>query len=159
MLREMLDDMRARKLSVLVLRHTDRIDRTEDLGEIIRDVKAAGGQIESIDEPWLGEVSGLSGKLMTAVTEWTNAEYVRMLAANVRDAQAARRAVGSWAAGRSPTATGSWASTLRVPARGARQVRVLLPRARRPQDPGALRARGRGCRPDVRPRSPGQDLH
>ncbi len=102
LLREMLADMRAGKLSILVMRHTDRIDRTEDLGQILRDVKDAGGRIESVDEPWLAEVSGLSGKLMTSVTEWTNAEYTRKLAANVRDAQAARRAAGSWCSGKAP---------------------------------------------------------
>jgi DNA invertase Pin-like site-specific DNA recombinase len=102
LLREAIADMAAGRIEVLVIRHTDRIDRTEDLGSILREVKEAGGRIESVTEPWLADLSGLGGKVMTSVTEFMNAEYTRKLAVNVRDAQARRRAAGSFASGKAP---------------------------------------------------------
>jgi len=102
LLREAIADMRAGLIDCLVMRHTDRIDRTEELGQILKDVKEAGGWIESVDEPWVAELSGLSAKVMTGVTEFMNAEYVRKLSSNVLDAQATRRVAGSLFSGKAP---------------------------------------------------------
>ena len=74
--------MRAGRIGVLVMRHTDRIDRTEDLRAILADVAAAGGRIESVTESWLEDASSLGGKVMTTITEVMNAEYVRKLSVN-----------------------------------------------------------------------------
>jgi site-specific DNA recombinase len=102
LLREALADMAARRIDVLVVRNTDRIDRTESLGQILKAAEASGGRIESVTEPWLADLSGLGGKVMTGVTEWINAEYSRKLSVNVRDAQARLRALGSYAHGEAP---------------------------------------------------------
>lgn len=102
LLREALADMAAGRISVLVVRNTDRIDRTENLGQILKLAEAAGGRIESVTEPWLADLSGLGGKVMTGVTEWINAEYSRKLSVNVKDAQARLRLLGSYAHGEAP---------------------------------------------------------
>jgi site-specific DNA recombinase len=102
LLAEAIADMRAGIIETLVFRNTDRIDRTEELGVILRLVKEAGGRLESVDEPWLADVSGLGGKVLVGVAEFMNSEYSRKLAANVKDAQARRRALGSYAAGDPP---------------------------------------------------------
>lgn len=102
LLREAIADMKSGLIDVLAIRNTDRIDRTEDLGSILKEVKEAGGRIESVDESWVAELSGLPEKLMTSMTEWKNAEYVKNLSANVSDAQARRRSAGSFASGVSP---------------------------------------------------------
>jgi DNA invertase Pin-like site-specific DNA recombinase len=102
LLREALADMAAGRISVLVVRNTDRIDRTENLGQILKLAEASGGRIESVTEPWLADLSGLGGKVMTGVTEWINAEYSRKLSVNVKDAQARLRLLGSYAHGEAP---------------------------------------------------------
>lgn len=102
LLREAIADMKSGLIDVLVIRNTDRIDRTEDLGMILKEVAEVGGRIESVTEPWLADMSGLGGKVMTGVTEFMNAEYTRKLAANISDAQARRRAAGSFASGTGP---------------------------------------------------------
>jgi DNA invertase Pin-like site-specific DNA recombinase len=102
LLREALADMAAGRISVLIVRNTDRIDRTENLGQILKLAEASGGRIESVTEPWLADLSGLGGKVMTGVTEWINAEYSRKLSVNVKDAQARLRLLGSYAHGEAP---------------------------------------------------------
>jgi DNA invertase Pin-like site-specific DNA recombinase len=102
LLREALADMAAGRINVLVVRNTDRIDRTESLGQILKMAEASGGRIESVTEPWLADLSGLGGKVMTGVTEWINAEYSRKLSVNVKDAQARLRLLGSYAHGEAP---------------------------------------------------------
>ena len=102
LLREALADMAAGRINVLVVRNTDRIDRTENLGQILKLAEASGGRIESVTEPWLADLSGLGGKVMTGVTEWINAEYTRKLSVNVKDAQARLRLLGSYAHGEAP---------------------------------------------------------
>lgn len=102
LLREALADMAAGRINVLVVGNTDRIDRTENLGQILKLAAASGGRIESVTEPWLADLSGLGGKVMTGVTEWINAEYSRKLSVNVRDAQARLRLLGSYAHGEAP---------------------------------------------------------
>jgi DNA invertase Pin-like site-specific DNA recombinase len=102
LLREALADMAAGRITVLVVRNTDRIDRTENLGQILKLAEASGGRIESVTEPWLADLSGLGGKVMTGVTEWINAEYSRKLSVNVKDAQARLRLLGSYAHGEAP---------------------------------------------------------
>ena len=94
--------MAAGRINVLVVRNTDRIDRTESLGQILKLAEASGGRIESVTEPWLADLSGLGGKVMTGVTEWINAEYSRKLSVNVKDAQARLRLLGSYAGGEPP---------------------------------------------------------
>ncbi len=69
---------------------------------ILKEVAEAGGRIESVTEPWLADMSGLGGKVMTGVTEYMNAEYTRKLSVNVSDAQSRRRAAGSYASGTGP---------------------------------------------------------
>lgn len=102
LLREALADMAAGCINVLVVRNTDRIDRTENLGQILKLAEASGGRVESVTEPWLADLSGLGGKVMTGVTEWINAEYSRKLSVNVKDAQARLRLLGSYAHGEAP---------------------------------------------------------
>jgi hypothetical protein len=94
--------MAAGRINVLIVRNTDRIDRTENLGQILKLAEASGGRIESVTEPWLADLSGLGGKVMTGVTEWINAEYSRKLSVNVKDAQARLRLLGSYAHGEAP---------------------------------------------------------
>lgn len=102
LLREALADMAAGRINVLVVRNTDRIDRTESLGQILKLAEASGGRIESVTEPWLADLSGLGGKVMTGVTEWINTEYSRKLSVNVRDAHARLRLMSSYAHGEPP---------------------------------------------------------
>jgi DNA invertase Pin-like site-specific DNA recombinase len=96
LLDEAIEDMRAGRINVLVVRHTDRIDRMEGLGDILKRVKAAGGRIESVTESWLEDFSSLPGKVMTSVTEFMNAEYTRKLSTNVKNAHDTIRARGAW---------------------------------------------------------------
>jgi DNA invertase Pin-like site-specific DNA recombinase len=102
LLREAIGDIKSGLIDCLVMRHTNRVDRTEELALIIKEVKEAGGWLESVEEPWVAEVSGLGEKLMVSVTEYMNAKYIKDLSANVRDAQARRRAAGSYASGTAP---------------------------------------------------------
>jgi DNA invertase Pin-like site-specific DNA recombinase len=102
LLREAIAAMASGRSDVLVIRHTDRIDRTEDLGAILKEVAETGGRIESVNEPWVAELSGLGGAVMTTVTSFMNAEYVKKLSDNIRDGQARRRAAGSFTHGTRP---------------------------------------------------------
>jgi len=99
---QMLADMQSGLIDCLVMRHTDRIDRTEELSSVLKRIKEAGGWIESIEEPWVAELGGLPAKVMTGVTEWMNAEYVRKLSSNVIDSHVTRRTAGSLFAGKAP---------------------------------------------------------
>ena len=93
-----LEDLRAGRITVLVIRNTDRIDRSKDLGAILARVKSFGNgaRIESVEEPWVGEMTGLPAELLTVVTQYTNNEYSRGISRKVTDAHASIRARGAW---------------------------------------------------------------
>jgi DNA invertase Pin-like site-specific DNA recombinase len=65
---EMLTDMREGTINVLVCWHSDRVERRgpEVLFRLLRQIKDAGGKIESTKEPLLG-TEDLSGEAMTAI--------------------------------------------------------------------------------------------
>lgn len=65
---EMLTDMRDGLINVLVCWHSDRIERRgpEALFRLLRQIKDAGGKIESTKEPLLG-TEDLSGEAITAI--------------------------------------------------------------------------------------------
>ncbi len=65
---EMLNDMREGTIRVLVCWHSDRAERRgpEALFRLLRQVKDAGGRIESVKEPLLG-TEDLSGEAVTAL--------------------------------------------------------------------------------------------
>jgi DNA invertase Pin-like site-specific DNA recombinase len=101
-LRRVLDDMRAGRISVLVVWKSDRIDRHEKLGALLREAQGYGGRIEFVTEPELNMLAGLGGRVMTVVKEWSNAEESRSKSDRVKAKHAALRASQSWASGKAP---------------------------------------------------------
>lgn len=100
-LAEVIADLRAGKYSVLVIVHSSRIDRREDLdaqARFVMDVRAAGGRIESVREPTFGG-KDLAGQITTIVAQYSNAEYSRTIkghiAAGMRKIMAAGAFSGS----------------------------------------------------------------
>lgn len=93
---EAIADMQAGRINVLVIRNTDRLDRTEELTDILKRVKAAGGRVESMTESWLEDISGLPAKVLPGVTEWLNAEYSRKISYNVIQSHDVIKANGFW---------------------------------------------------------------
>lgn len=67
-LAKMLYDMRTGKIQVLVVWHSDRLERrgAEALLKLLREVREAGGKVESVKEPLLGETD-ISGEASTAL--------------------------------------------------------------------------------------------
>jgi DNA invertase Pin-like site-specific DNA recombinase len=67
---EALDDMRAGRIRVLVVWASDRLERrgAEATLKVFRLFREAGGQVESVLEPYLNDAD--SGELLTAITGW-----------------------------------------------------------------------------------------
>jgi DNA invertase Pin-like site-specific DNA recombinase len=101
-LRRAMADMKAGKITVLVVWKSDRIDRQERLGALIKEAEGYGGRIEFVTEPELNMLSGLGGKIMTVIKEYVNAEESRTKSERVKIKQAFLRAEGSFASGSAP---------------------------------------------------------
>jgi DNA invertase Pin-like site-specific DNA recombinase len=95
-LNAMLHDMRTGEIQVVVCWHSDRVERrgVEAMFKLLREIKEAGGKIEAVLEPQLGEMD-MSGTAITALSAiMSNQESVkkseRMLIAvdRVRDNKA-----------------------------------------------------------------------
>ena len=75
-----VEDMRSGEFSILVIWHSDRIERRK--GKALLDTLAeftdAGGNVESAKEPMLGQV-GFGGQVTTFVTGLVNAEKIEHL--------------------------------------------------------------------------------
>jgi DNA invertase Pin-like site-specific DNA recombinase len=82
---EMLDDMRHGMFKVLVCWHSDRVERRgpEALFKLLRQIKDAGGRIESTKEPLFG-TDDLSGEAMTAIGAVMAHQYAVHLGEQVR---------------------------------------------------------------------------
>lgn len=80
-LNRIVSDMRAGIIKVLVIWHSDRIERREllELLLFLREVKAAGGRVESVQE---GLLDG--NNLTTIVTGWTNNQKSEHLSEQVQ---------------------------------------------------------------------------
>lgn len=83
-----LEDMASGKFTVLVARHSDRIDRQDKLNEWMMQAAAAGGRIEFVDEPGLRVSDDLGDKVNRLVASHNNNAYSRKLSANVKDSHA-----------------------------------------------------------------------
>ena len=72
----MLEDMREGTIKVLVCWHSDRVERRgpEALFRLLRQIKDAGGRIESTKEPLLG-TEDLSGEAVTALNAVISHQY------------------------------------------------------------------------------------
>lgn len=68
-LAEMLADVASGTISVLVVWHSDRLERrgVEALFRLLRSVREAGGHVESVGEPMLGKAD-MSGEALTALS-------------------------------------------------------------------------------------------
>lgn len=84
-LAEVVEDITAGRYSVVVVAHSSRLDRREDLDaqlSFVMAVRAAGGRVESVREPEFGK-SDLAGRVITLLSQYSNAEYSRTLKGNV----------------------------------------------------------------------------
>jgi DNA invertase Pin-like site-specific DNA recombinase len=95
-LRRAMADMKAGRIEVLVVWKSDRIDRQEKLGALIKEAQGYGGRIEFVTEPELNALSGLGGRMMTVVKEFMNAEESRTKSDRTMIKQAALRSSGSF---------------------------------------------------------------
>lgn len=97
-LAEVVADMAAGRYTVLVVAHSSRIDRREDLDlqvSFLTAVRAAGGRVESVREPQFGQTD-LAGRIVTLVSQHANAEYSRTLKEHIGAAMRARAAEASF---------------------------------------------------------------
>ena len=100
---EMLNDMRDGTIKVLVCWHSDRLERrgSEFLQRDIRLIRDAGGKVESVKEPWLGN-DDISGEVMTAIAGTFSHQYVVHLTEQVKLAHDRIRANGTVGPGGTP---------------------------------------------------------
>ena len=100
---QMLLDMREGKIAVLVCWHSDRVERRgpEALFSLLRQIKDAGGRIESVNEPLLG-TEDLTGEAVTAIGAVIAHQYTVHLAEQVRLAHERIRANGAVGPGGTP---------------------------------------------------------
>ena len=102
----MLADMRAGKFKVLVCWHSDRLERregkphTSPLLDLLAEVAAAGGRVESVKEPMLGKLD-MGSEVMTFMAGKINAEKSKHLSEQVGIAFDTIKANGALA-GRNP---------------------------------------------------------
>ena len=84
-LAEMLEDFREGHIKVVVCWHSDRVERRgpEALFKLLRQIKDAGGRIESVREPMLG-VEDMSGEAMTAIGAVMAHQYSVNIGENVK---------------------------------------------------------------------------
>lgn len=101
-LREAMADMKAGTINVLVVWKSDRIDRQEKLGALMREAQGYGGRIEFAKEPELNMLAGLGGRVMTVVKEWTAYDESKTKSDRVKAKQAGLRAAGSFMSGLVP---------------------------------------------------------
>jgi DNA invertase Pin-like site-specific DNA recombinase len=80
---EMLNDVRTGQIQVLVCWHSDRLERrgVEALFKLLREVREAGGKIESVKEPTLGETDVGSVATTALSGIMSNAESAKKSAA------------------------------------------------------------------------------
>ena len=88
MLDKMLGDLRSGQFTVLVIWHSDRIERREGkaLLDLLAEVAAAGGRVESTLEPMLGQLD-MGSQIMTYLTGLMNHEKSAHLSDQVGLAQ------------------------------------------------------------------------
>lgn len=100
---EMLQDMRDGEIAVLVCWHSDRIERRgpEALFGLLRQIKDAGGRLESVKEPLLG-TEDLSGEAVAAIGAVIAHQYSVHLGEQVRLAHERIRANGAVGPGGTP---------------------------------------------------------
>jgi DNA invertase Pin-like site-specific DNA recombinase len=84
-LAETIEDFREGHIKVLVCWHSDRVERRgpEALFKLLRQIKDAGGRIESVREPMLG-VEDMSGEAMTAIGAVMAHQYSVNIGENVK---------------------------------------------------------------------------
>jgi DNA invertase Pin-like site-specific DNA recombinase len=99
--RRAMADMKAGEISVLVVWKSDRIDRQEKLGALIKEAESYGGRIEFVTEPELNMLAGLGGRIMTVIKEYVNADESRTKSERIKIKHNALRASGS-VVGRAP---------------------------------------------------------
>ena len=97
---QMLADMRAGIIKVLVVWHSDRLERregkphTSPLLDLLAEVAEAGGRVESVQEPTLGQLD-FGGQVLTFITGLVNHEKSAHLAEQVGIAFDAIKANGA----------------------------------------------------------------
>jgi DNA invertase Pin-like site-specific DNA recombinase len=100
---EMLTDMREGTITVLVVWHSDRLERrgSEYLQRDIRLIRDAGGRIESVKESWLGNTD-ISGEVMTSIAGTFAHQHVVHLTEQVKASHDIIRANGAVGPGGTP---------------------------------------------------------
>lgn len=87
MIERVLDDMRAGRITVLVVWYSARIERrgAYDHFSLAHMIREAGGRIEYVKEPWLNETNSMSD-VMLALAAGANKQYSDTLSMNVKKA-------------------------------------------------------------------------
>jgi site-specific DNA recombinase len=103
-LREAMADMKARRISVLVVWKSDRLERrgAYELMGLVREARSYGGRIEFVTEPTLNVPSGPVGDMMLAFHGATAHHESLTKSDRIKIKHAALRASGSWASGKRP---------------------------------------------------------
>jgi len=98
-----LADMRAGVIKVLVIWHSDRIERRpgKALLDVLAEFGAAGGRVESVQEPTLGQLD-FGGQVTTFIAGLVNHEKSKHIAEQVGLAHDRIRAAGALGAGGIP---------------------------------------------------------
>ena len=119
----MLADMRAGVIKVLVIWHSDRIERRpgKALLDLLEEVSAAGGRVESVQEPTLGQLD-MGSQIVTFIAGLVNHEKSEHLTEQVGLAHKRSRDNGALV-GRP-----SWGFT----SEGAKYARQMVPTSERP---------------------------
>jgi site-specific DNA recombinase len=102
-LRRAMAEMKAGRIRALVIWRSDRVDRQEKLGALIKEAQEYGGRLEFVKEPELNALSGLGGRVMTVIKEFVNFDESKTKSDRVKAKQARLRSLGSFASGKAPT--------------------------------------------------------
>jgi DNA invertase Pin-like site-specific DNA recombinase len=95
-----LDDMRRGIIKVLVIWHSDRMERRDDAGDgmalltLLAHFRDAGGRVESVQEPTLGQLD-FGSNVTTYIAGLVNAEKAKHIAQQVKLAHDRSRANGA----------------------------------------------------------------
>lgn len=94
---ELLEDIRAKRYTVVVIAHSSRLDRrgVDEAMLTAIQIRLAGGRVESVREPMFG-TDDIAGRVMSMLAMDANHAYTETLSGHVRAAKTTIKANGAW---------------------------------------------------------------
>jgi DNA invertase Pin-like site-specific DNA recombinase len=90
-----LDDFRLRKITVLVMWLQDRLDRKLQTLRMLAEVMEVGGRVEFVKQPWLNDLTSMSGRISLKVQEEIAYEESRIKTERINNKFGEKREAGS----------------------------------------------------------------